>query len=77
MFLLDEFLVDVRINLRCTDIGVPEEFLQYAQVHAGLQAVRSEAVAEGVRRDLLGEVRGMLLHDFPCSHAGHGLAAGV
>ena len=77
MFLLDEFLVDVRVDLRGADVGVAEELLQYAQVHAGLQAVRGEAVAEGMRRDLLGEVHGVLLHDFPGSHAGHGLAPGI
>ena len=53
VFLLDEFLVDVRINLRCTDVGMPEEFLQHAQVHARLQAVRCKTVPEGMRRNLL------------------------
>ena len=77
MFLLDEFLVDVRIYLRGADVGVPEEFLQHAQVHACLQAVRCKAVPEGVRRNLLTEVCGMQLHDFPGPHAGHGLAAGI
>ena len=36
VFLLDEFLVDVRVNLRGTDVGVTEEFLQYSQIHSGL-----------------------------------------
>ena len=53
VFLLDEFLVDVRINLRGADVGMPEEFLQHAQVHACLQAVRCKTMPEGVRRDLL------------------------
>ena len=48
VFLLDEFLVDVRIYLRGADIRVPEEFLQHAQVHACLQAVRGKAVPEGM-----------------------------
>ena len=75
MFLLDEFLVDMRIDLRCADIGVSEQFLQYAQIHARLQAVRCKTVPKGVRRDLLAQVHRMLLYDFPGSHAGHGLAA--
>ena len=49
MFLLDEFLVDVRVDLRSADVGVAEELLQHAQVHAGLQTVRGKAVAEGMR----------------------------
>ena len=77
MFLLYKFLVNVRINLRGADVGVPEEFLQYAQVHTRLQAVRCKTVPEGMRRDLLAQVRGMLLHDFPRPHAGHRLPAWV
>ena len=30
VFLLDKFLVDMRINLRGADIGMSEEFLQHA-----------------------------------------------
>ena len=34
VFLLDELFVDVRIDLRGADVGVAQQFLQYAQVHA-------------------------------------------
>ena len=56
VFLLDEFLVYMRVDLRGADVGVAEELLQYAQVHARLQAVGGKAVAEGMRRDLLAQV---------------------
>ncbi len=59
MFPLDEFLVDVRINLRGADVGVAEQFLQNAQVHARFKAVRGKAVAERVRRNLLAQVHCM------------------
>ena len=35
VFLLDEFLVDVRVDLRGAYVGVAEQFLQNAQVHTG------------------------------------------
>ena len=44
VFLLNEFLVNVRINLRRADVRMSEEFLQHAQVHARLQAMRGKAV---------------------------------
>ena len=53
VFLLDEFVVDMRVNLRGADICVAEQFLQNAQVHARFEAVRSKAVTERVRRYLL------------------------
>ena len=77
VFLLDEFLVDVRVNLRGADVCMAQQFLQDAQVHARLQAVRGKAVAEGVRRDLFGKVGRVLLHDFPSTHAAHRLATGI
>ena len=49
MLLLDELVVDVRVDLRGADVRVPEEFLQHAQVHSRFQAVRGETVPEGVR----------------------------
>ena len=33
VFYFDKFFVDVRVNLRGPDVGVSEQFLQYAQVH--------------------------------------------
>lgn len=71
MFDLDEFFVDVRVNLRGAYVGVSEQFLQNAQVHSRFQAVRGKAVAERVRGHLLVQVHRMLLYDFPGPHAGH------
>ena len=47
VFLLDKFLVDVRVDLRGADVGVAQQFLQHAQVHAGFEAVGGKAVPEG------------------------------
>ena len=60
VFLLNEFLVNVRINLRRADVRMSEEFLQHAQVHARLQAMRGKAVPERMRRapDIHGETVG-------------------
>ena len=33
VFDLDEFFVDVRVNLRGAYVGVSEQFLQNAQIH--------------------------------------------
>ena len=77
MLSLDEFFVDVRINLRGADVGMAEQFLQNAQVHARFKAVRGKAVAERVRRNLLAQVQCVQLHDFPCTHAAHRLAVCV
>lgn len=71
MFDLDEFFVDVRVNLRGAYVGVSEQFLQNAQVHSRFQTVRGKAVAERVRGHLLVQVHRMLLYDFPGPHAGH------
>ena len=49
VFLLDEFLVYMRVDLRGADVGVAQQFLQNAQVHARLQAVGSKTVPEGMR----------------------------
>jgi hypothetical protein len=49
MFNLDKVFIDVRVNLRGTDVCMPEKFLQNTQVHASLQAVRRKAMAERMR----------------------------
>ena len=74
MFLLDKFFINMRINLRGADVGVAQQFLQNAQVHACLQAVGGKTVAEGVGLHLLGQVGRVLLHDLPGPHAAHWLA---
>ena len=77
MFFLDKLLVDMRINLRSADVGMPEKFLQNAQVHARFEAMRRKTMAERVRRDLLAQVHGMQLHNFPCPHAAHGFSSRI
>ena len=64
----------MRINLRSADIGMPEEFLQNAQIHSRFKAMRGKAVAERMRRDLLAQMHRMQLHDFSRAHASHRLA---
>ena len=39
VFLLDEFFVDVGVNLRGADVGVSEKFLQNAEVHSRFEAM--------------------------------------
>ena len=77
MLLLDELVVDVRVDLCGADVRVAEQFLQNAQVHSRFQTVRGKAVAERVRRDLLAQVHRVQLHNFPCPHAAHRLAVRV
>ena len=74
MFPLYKFFVNVRINLRGADVGMAQQFLQHAQVHARFQAVGGKTVAEGVGRHLLGQMGRVLLHNLPGPHAAHGLA---
>ena len=71
VFLLDELVVNMRVDLRGADVGVAEQFLQYAQVHARFEAVRGKAMTERVRRYLFAQVHGVLLYDFPSAHAAH------
>ena len=73
MFFLDKFLVNMRVNLRGADVGMAEQFLQYTQVHTRLQAVRSKAMAERMRRNLFAQVHRMQLHNFPGAHTAHRL----
>lgn len=53
VFLFDEFLIYVGVDLRGADVGMAEKFLQYAEIHAGFETVGGETVPEGVRRNLL------------------------
>ena len=48
MFLLDKFFINMGIDLRGADVGVPQQFLQHTQVHARFQTVGGKAVTEGV-----------------------------
>ena len=74
MFNFDKIFIDVRINLRGANVRMSEQFLQNAQVHARLQAMRRKAMAERMWRDLFAQMHGVLLHNFPGAHAAHRLA---
>ena len=48
----------VRIELRCGDIGVPEQFLDHAKVGAAIKEVRRKRVAQRVRVNLPAKTSG-------------------
>ena len=66
----------MRIDLRRSNIGMPEHFLNDPQIAAIIQQVRGKTVAECVRLDVLGEPGNarMFLDQnarwFSCSSAG-------
>ena len=47
--------IEVGINLRGRDIGVPEQFLHRAQIAGRLQHMGGESVAQHVRMNVLAE----------------------
>ena len=47
--------IKVRVDLGRADVGVPEQFLDRAQVARGFEQVRGERVTEHVRVDVLGQ----------------------
>ena len=64
---LQPLLIDVRVNLRRRNIGVPEHLLDDPQVRAIAQQVRRETVSEQVRINIRlkpGTSRDRL-HDLP------------
>lgn len=48
----------VRVELRCGDIGVPEQFLDHAKIGAAIKEVRRKRVPQGVRVNLPAETGG-------------------
>lgn len=46
---LQPCLRDMRINLRCGEVGMAEEHLDHTQVGAVVEQVRGESMAQGVR----------------------------
>ena len=60
-------LIDVRIDLRCRNVGMAEHFLDDAKIGAVSQQVRREAVSQKVRVDVLFEsgTARTLFHDLP------------
>jgi hypothetical protein len=48
----------VRVELRCGDIGVPEQFLDHAKVGAAIKEVRRKRVPQRVRVNLPAETGG-------------------
>jgi len=48
----------VRVELRCSDIGVPEQFLDHAKVGTAIKEVRRKRVPQRVRVNLSAETGG-------------------
>jgi hypothetical protein len=63
-------LVDMRIDLGCGNIGVPEHFLDDAQIGAVPEEMRREAVPQKVRINVLFQscVSRMCFHYLPDTH---------
>ena len=75
-----ELLFDkLGVDLRGGDVGVAEHFLNGAEVRAVFEQVRRERVAQGVRRNVLFDLRlGLIgLYDILEALAGHALAADI
>jgi hypothetical protein len=77
--LADVFSVDLSVDLRSGDVGVAEELLDHADVHAAAQHVRREAVTQRVRRHSPEDARlvRITLEYQPETLAGQALAAAV
>jgi len=60
-------LIDMRIDLRCGNIGVAEHLLNNPQIGAIAQQMRGETMAEKVRVNVLFQpgVPRVFLHDLP------------
>jgi len=70
MHSFQSLLIDMRIDLRRRNIGVPEHFLDDAKIGAVAQQVRRKAVSQKVRVNVLfqsGPSR-VFLHDLPDTH---------
>ena len=76
---LELFFNKLRVDLRGTDIGVSEHFLDGTQVRPVLQQMSREGMAKGMRRDILFDMGLDLIgfYDLPEALAGHALAADV
>jgi hypothetical protein len=63
-------LIDMRIDLGRGNIGMPEHFLDDAQIGAVPEEVRREAVTQKVRINVLFQSRAsrMFFHDLPDTH---------
>lgn len=60
-------LIDMRINLRCRNVGVTQHFLNNAEIGAVPEEMRREAMPEKVRVNILlqsGPPR-VFFHDLP------------
>ncbi len=70
---------DMGVDLGGGEAGVAEEFLDGAQVGAGLEQVGGEGVAQGVRADamLSAGAQQMAMDDAADAAGGEGAAAGV
>ena len=64
---LEPLLIDMRVDLRCRNVGVAQHLLDNAQIGAVSEQMRREAVPEKVRINVLfqsGALR-MFLYDLP------------
>ncbi len=68
---------DVRVDLSRADVGMPEQFLDDAQVSAVFEKVGGEAVPQHVRRDIARDAgtRGAFLDAQPQCNRAEGCAA--
>ena len=68
---------DVCVDFGCSDVGVPEEGLDAAEVGAAAEEVSREGVAKLVRVHAMSETRRerVVAHDFPEALAGESAAA--
>ena len=52
VFFSDMTVAYVRVDLRCGNAGVPQQFLDHAKVGAAFKHVSSEAVSQPMRRQI-------------------------
>ena len=83
--LAQPLMVQMSVNLGRGDVGMPQHFLDDAQIRPPGQQVRGEAVAQQVRMDLQIDHGGPLFHNLPqtvrgepgAAHADENVAAGA
>jgi len=75
--LLQPRLQDVRVNLGCPDIAVPEHGLYAAQIGASFEEVRCKRVPQHVRAEILKDARRFAMdsQELPKSLASHAFTA--
>src|SRR5437867_3361477 len=79
MHLAQVLTIDVGVDLRRGDVGVPKHLLYRTKIRAALQEMGRERVSQCVRGDALGDPGALhvLREDLPGAHPGERRAAGV